>query len=80
MKFRVLIARNERDRQRGSHTVLRHRHPPHRRLVIPDHDPIATGTLRAHIREQARAWTSSSIFSGTTPPNNRLQRTPASQA
>ena len=31
--------------------MLRHRHPPHRRLVIPDHDPIAKGTLRAHIRE-----------------------------
>ena len=41
----------ERDRQRGSHIVLRHRHPPHRRLVVPDHDPIAKGTLRALLRE-----------------------------
>ena len=41
----------ERDRQRGSHIVLRHRDPPHRRLVVPDHDPIAKGTLRALLRE-----------------------------
>ena len=30
---------------------LRHVSPPHRRLVIPDHDPVAKGTLRAVIRE-----------------------------
>jgi predicted RNA binding protein YcfA (HicA-like mRNA interferase family) len=41
----------ERDRQRGSHIVLRHRDPPHRRLVVPDHRPVAKGTLRALIRE-----------------------------
>ena len=41
----------ERDRQRGSHIVLRHRDSPHRRLVVPEHDPIAKGTLRALIRE-----------------------------
>ena len=41
----------ERDRQRGSHIVLRHREPPHRRLVIPEHRTIAKGTLRALIRE-----------------------------
>ena len=39
------------DRQRGSHMILRHESPPHRRLVVPDHDPIARGTLRAIIRE-----------------------------
>lgn len=39
------------DRQRGSHMILRHERPPHRRLVVPDHDPIARGTLRAIIRE-----------------------------
>ena len=41
----------ERDRQRGSHIILRQTHPPHRRLVIPDHDEIAKGTMRALIRE-----------------------------
>jgi predicted RNA binding protein YcfA (HicA-like mRNA interferase family) len=40
-----------RDRQRGSHIVLRHRDPPHRRLVVPDHRTLAKGTLRALIRE-----------------------------
>ncbi|MCL4217883.1 MAG: type II toxin-antitoxin system HicA family toxin [Candidatus Hydrogenedentes bacterium] len=37
----------EFDRQRGSHIVLRHKLPPHRRLTIPDHNEIAKGTLRA---------------------------------
>ena len=41
----------EQDRQRGSHVVLRHRDPPHRRLVVPEHRTIAKGTLRALIRE-----------------------------
>jgi predicted RNA binding protein YcfA (HicA-like mRNA interferase family) len=41
----------ERDRQRGSHIILRQAQPPHRRLVIPDHDEIAKGTMRALIRE-----------------------------
>jgi predicted RNA binding protein YcfA (HicA-like mRNA interferase family) len=41
----------EVDRQRGSHIVLRHRDPPHRRLVVPDHREIAKGTLRKLIRE-----------------------------
>lgn len=39
------------DRQRGSHIILRHTKPPHRRLVVPDHDEIAKGTLRAIIRD-----------------------------
>jgi predicted RNA binding protein YcfA (HicA-like mRNA interferase family) len=39
------------DRQRGSHIVLRHREPPHRRLVVPDHKELAKGTLRALLRE-----------------------------
>jgi len=38
-------------RQRGSHMILRHTTPPHRRLVIPDHREIAKGTLRAIIRD-----------------------------
>ena len=41
----------ERDRQRGSHIVLRHRDSPYRRLVVPDHRTLAKGTLRALIRE-----------------------------
>ncbi len=41
----------EIDRQRGSHIVLRHCDPPHRRLVVPDHREVAKGTLRKLIRE-----------------------------
>jgi predicted RNA binding protein YcfA (HicA-like mRNA interferase family) len=39
------------DRQRGSHIILRHSEPPHRRLVVPDHGEIAKGTLRALLRD-----------------------------
>jgi predicted RNA binding protein YcfA (HicA-like mRNA interferase family) len=39
------------DRQRGSHIVLRHIQPPHRRLTVPDHAQVAKGTLRAIIRQ-----------------------------
>ena len=38
------------DRQRGSHIVLRHSLPPHRRVVVPDHREMARGTLRAILR------------------------------
>jgi predicted RNA binding protein YcfA (HicA-like mRNA interferase family) len=41
----------EVDHQRGSHIGLRHIDPPHRRLTVPDHDEMATGTLRAIIRQ-----------------------------
>ena len=41
----------ERDRQRGSHIILRQVAAPHRRLVIPDHNEVAKGTLRAIIRQ-----------------------------
>ena len=41
----------EPDHQRGSHIVLRHVDPPHRRLTIPDHDEVAKGTLRVIIRQ-----------------------------
>ena len=41
----------EFDHQRGSHIVLRHTDPPHRRLTVPDHDEVAKGTLRAIVRE-----------------------------
>jgi predicted RNA binding protein YcfA (HicA-like mRNA interferase family) len=39
------------DRQHGSHIILRHSSPPYRRLVVPDHDEIAKGTLRAIVRQ-----------------------------
>ncbi|CAN5834257.1 type II toxin-antitoxin system HicA family toxin [soil metagenome] len=41
----------ERDRQRGSHIVLRQITPPHRRITVPDHKEVAKGTLRAIIRQ-----------------------------
>lgn len=41
----------ERDRQRGSHIILRQTAYPHRRIVVPDHKEVAKGTLRAIIRE-----------------------------
>ena len=40
-----------KDRQRGSHIVLRQEQHPHRRLVIPDHKELAKGTLRAIIKQ-----------------------------
>jgi predicted RNA binding protein YcfA (HicA-like mRNA interferase family) len=41
----------ERDRQHGSHIVLRQALSPYRRLTVPDHSEIAKGTLRAIIRQ-----------------------------
>jgi predicted RNA binding protein YcfA (HicA-like mRNA interferase family) len=41
----------EFDEQHGSHIILRHTVPPHRRLSIPNHKEVAKGTLRALIRE-----------------------------
>ncbi len=40
----------EVDRQTGSHIILRHRDPPHKRLSIPNHRTLAKGTLRAILR------------------------------
>jgi predicted RNA binding protein YcfA (HicA-like mRNA interferase family) len=39
------------DRQKGSHIILRNPSPPFRRMVVPDHKELHTGTLRAIIRE-----------------------------
>jgi len=39
------------DHQTGSHIILRHNDPPHRRLTIPNHSELAKGTLRAIIRQ-----------------------------
>ena len=41
----------EKDRQKGSHIVLRQTAYPNRRLVVPDHNEVAKGTLRAIIRQ-----------------------------
>ncbi|MFO7650729.1 MAG: type II toxin-antitoxin system HicA family toxin [bacterium] len=41
----------EVDHQTGSHIILRHNKPPHRRLSVPDHPELAKGTLRALIRD-----------------------------
>lgn len=41
----------EVDHQTGSHIILRHRQPPHRRLTVPNHREIAKGTLRKIIKE-----------------------------
>jgi len=39
------------DRQRGSHVMIRQTMEPFRRLTVPDHKELDTGTLRALIRE-----------------------------
>ena len=41
----------EKDRQKGSHIVLRQVAYPHRRLVVPDHKEVAKGTLRLIIKQ-----------------------------
>jgi predicted RNA binding protein YcfA (HicA-like mRNA interferase family) len=41
----------EKDRQRGSHIIMRQVENPYRRITIPNHREIAKGTLRAIIRE-----------------------------
>ena len=41
----------ELDEQHGSHIIVRHVEPPHRRLSIPNHNELAKGTLRSLIRE-----------------------------
>jgi len=39
------------DHQTGSHIILRHKNPPHRRITIPNHPEIAKGTLLSIIRQ-----------------------------
>ena len=41
----------EVDSQHGSHIIIRHGSPPHRRLSVPNHKVRAKGTLRTLIRE-----------------------------
>jgi predicted RNA binding protein YcfA (HicA-like mRNA interferase family) len=43
------------DHQTGSHIILRHHAPPHRRLTIPNHKEIAKGTLKHIIKEAGLA-------------------------
>jgi predicted RNA binding protein YcfA (HicA-like mRNA interferase family) len=45
----------EKDRQRGSHIVLRRTAPPHRRITVPDHKEVARGALRAITRQAGLA-------------------------
>jgi len=40
-----------RDRQKGSHIILRQIAYPHRRIVVPDHREVAKGTLRKIIKQ-----------------------------
>jgi predicted RNA binding protein YcfA (HicA-like mRNA interferase family) len=40
-----------KDRQKGSHIIMRQIAEPHRRQVIPDHKVVAKGTLRAIIKQ-----------------------------
>lgn len=41
----------ELDHQTGSHLILRQKEAPHRRVTVPNHDPIAKGTLNAIIKQ-----------------------------
>jgi len=41
----------EKDRQKGSHIVLRQVVYPYRRIVVPDHREVAKGTLRKIIKQ-----------------------------
>jgi len=41
----------EKDRQKGSHIVLRQVVYPYRRIVVPDHREVARGTLRKIIKQ-----------------------------
>ena len=38
-------------RREGSQIILRHTHPPHRGLSVPNHPELAKGTLRALVRD-----------------------------
>jgi len=41
----------KKDRQKGSHIVLRQTNYPHRRIVVPNHKELAKGTLRKIIKQ-----------------------------
>ncbi|MGH8509391.1 MAG: type II toxin-antitoxin system HicA family toxin [Gammaproteobacteria bacterium] len=59
----MLKAGYARDRQRGSHIVLRQAVHPHRRIVVPDHAEVAKGTLRAILKQTGLTeWKNSKGF------------------
>jgi len=68
----------EFDGQHGSHIILRHANPPHRRLSIPNHKELAKGTLQALIREAGSRWTNSHDFCKIVLNGGRKHRSPAS--
>jgi len=39
------------DHQTGSHMILRHKDPPHRRLTVPNHKEISRKTLMSIIEQ-----------------------------
>ncbi|MDD3159843.1 MAG: type II toxin-antitoxin system HicA family toxin [Candidatus ainarchaeum sp.] len=41
----------ELDHQTGSHLIIRQKNEPHRRLTIPNHNPVSIGTLNAIIKQ-----------------------------
>jgi len=41
----------ELDHQTGSHLILREKRKPHRRITVPNHDPLAKGTLNAILKQ-----------------------------
>ncbi len=41
----------EKNRQKGSHIVLRQMQEPHRRVVVPDHGEMVKGKSRAIIKQ-----------------------------
>lgn len=41
----------EIDHQTGSHLILRQKEKPHRRITVPNHNPVSTGTIRAIIKQ-----------------------------
>ena len=52
------------DRQKGSHMILRQVDFPYRRVVVPDHDEIAKGTLRAIVKQSGLTLAEFKAFLG----------------
>ena len=44
----------EKTRQRGSHIILASSTPPNSKLIIPNYNPIAVGTLQAILSKVAK--------------------------
>ncbi len=41
----------ELDHQTGSHLILRQKQYPYRRVTVPNHNPVAKGTLNAILKQ-----------------------------